>query len=80
MVSFIYQRSNVPVWFTRAMDSLSKALNSGPVLLGSIDSADLNTVYPAPGHSGSQIFLTDLDRVAVSDGTDWKRTDTGAIV
>lgn len=80
MVRFDYQKSGVPLWFTRAMDALTRALNSGPLLLGSITSTDINTVYDAGSYLGSQVFVSDINRVAVSNGSNWIRTDTGAVI
>lgn len=80
MVTFNYQATGVPVWFTRAMASIQQVLNRGPFLLGSVLSTDINTVFPPGSYQGSQVFVTDIDRVAVSNGTDWIRTDTGAVL
>lgn len=67
-----------PLWARQLVSDLNRELNrSGPLRLARFATADLPS---ASAYEGFAVWNTTIDRVCVSDGTNWLRQDDGTAV
>jgi len=68
-----------PLWARQLVTDINRELNrSGPVRLPEF--ADSAALPSASDYRSHAVFKKDIDMICVSDGTDWRRVDTGATV
>ena len=68
-----------PLWARQLTANINRELNqSAPVRLP--EYADTAALPSASDYRSHAVFKKDIDMICVSDGTDWRRVDTGATV
>ncbi len=71
--------AGTPAWLAPFAEQINKALGakpSGPTALYAVDSAA--ALPPAKDNAERQVYVRSIARLAISNGVNWLRTDTGA--